>query len=521
MRIAYVNNRLLWSFVHSVLLLACVQPTLLHGQTDANRERGARGQNSGSRLGNYEKPPPANNIPAHLYDIVLGRPTDTSIEIRILHNSDGQGFIRFRADGKQEWLQSDSIEFSNGKPFAILLEKLAPNTRYFYRWVYTGANRKNETVSDEYSFHTVRAPGSSFAFSVTADSHLDENSSGAVYSRTLQNALADRPDFHLELGDTFMTGKYVRPELSYPQYLAQRYYLSQLCHSAPLYFVVGNHDGESAGRGSITWASTTRKSLFANPAPNHFYSGNRQKEPDVGHPENYYAWMWADSQFIVLDPYRYTISKRRGGRGSREAQNGQYNVAERAPGASASSSVPASWYWTLGEEQYQWLKQELSKPAKYRFVFIHHLVGGTVQNQRGGVEVANLWEWGGKSLDGTYEFDTYRQGWGKPIHQMLADAKVSVVFHGHDHFFAKQELDGVVYQEVPQPSHARVGNTRNAAEYGYLMGDFQPSSGYIRVRVEADAVRVDYVRTYVDKQNANRNGEVSYSYVVSPRSSQP
>ena len=74
MRIAYVNNRLLWSFVHSVFLLACVQTTLLHGQTDANRERGERGQNSGSRLGNYETPPPANDIPAHLYDIVLVRP---------------------------------------------------------------------------------------------------------------------------------------------------------------------------------------------------------------------------------------------------------------------------------------------------------------------------------------------------------------------------------------------------------------------------------------------------------------
>jgi predicted phosphodiesterase len=506
------------SYIRFVLVLACLQ-SVSYGQNESsNRERGARGQNSGSRLGNYEKPPPANDIPAHLYDIVLGRPTDTSIEVRILQNANGKGTIRYREENSDDVKQSEVVEFTSGKPFGIQLEKLKPNTRYLYRWCFANEAKQKETTSDEYTFHTARASGSSFAFSVTADSHLDENSSGAVYSRTLLNALADRPDFHFELGDTFMTGKYVRPELSYPQYLAQRYYMSQLCSSAPLFFVLGNHDGESAGRGSIAWAATTRKSLFANPSPNRFYTGNTQKEPEVGLPENYYGWMWGDAQFLVLDPYRYTTSKRRGGRGQRGPANAAGNAISGANEDTASTNG-ANWYWTLGEEQYEWLKLELRKPAKYRFVFIHHLVGGTVQNQRGGVEVANLWEWGGKSLDGKYEFNTYRQGWGKPIHQMFVDAGVSVVFHGHDHFFAKQELDGIIYQEVPQPSHARVGSTRSAAEYGYLMGDFQPSSGYVRVRVEPEAARIDYVRTYVGKQDANRNGEVSYSYVVSPRSS--
>jgi hypothetical protein len=39
-----------------------------------------------------------------------------------------------------------------------------------------------------------------------------------------------------------------------------------------------------------------------------------------------------------------------------------------------------------------------------------------------------------------------------PIHQLLVRNKVAAVFHGHDHLFAKQDLDGIVYQEVPQPS---------------------------------------------------------------------
>jgi hypothetical protein len=467
-----------------------------------NRQRrGEQAGRGGSGLGNYEKPPKANDIPDHPFDLILGRPTDSSIEVRILHHADGQGHIEYRAVGQQEWQRSDTSQVAAGKPNAIVLKSLAKNTAYHYRWVFQGADEHASLTSDEMTFQTQRDPGSRFVFSVTADSHLDENSSGEVYLQTLSNALSSQPDFHFELGDTFMTGKYVKPEFSYGQYLAQRYYLSHLCNSAPLFFVMGNHDGESNGRSSFQWASTTRKSLFPNPFPNDFYTGNQAKEPDIGFPEDYYAWQWGDAQFIVLDPYRYTVSKRRGG------QNG--------PEGNANES---NWYWTLGQAQYQWLKQELDKPAKYRFIFIHHLVGGAVQNQRGGIEVANLWEWGGRNMQGEWQFDKYREGWGKPVHQMLVDSGASVVFHGHDHLFVKQDLDGIVYQEVPQPSHARAGNTRTASEYGYLAGEIQPSSGYVRVRVDADAARVDYVRTYVDNQGAtNRNGEVTFSYEVKPK----
>lgn len=508
---------------------------------NAQQERERRGSNrdpssserakagGGSGLGNYQKPPPANDIPSHAFNVILGRPTNNSIEARVLHNDDGQGFIRYRLQGQADWQQTAPVDVSSGRPLSFILQNLRPDTEYEYQWVFKGPQQSQPASSDQYSFHTQRSPGSSFVFSVTADSHLDENSSGAVYTQTLRNALANKPDFHFELGDTFMTGKYAKPELSYGQYLAQRYYLSHLCSSAPLFFVMGNHDGESAGRGSFTWASNTRKSLFPNPAPNGFYTGNTVEEPGIGLPEDYYAWQWGDAQFIVLDPYRYTTSKRRGGSGQRGQGGGQRgesssanadNTGQTSPSSQSkdSAQTESNWYWTLGEKQFKWLAAELAKPSKYRFVFIHHLVGGAIQNQRGGVEVAKLWEWGGQNAEGEMEFVKYRPGWDKPIHQMLVDAGVSIVFHGHDHFFAKQDLDGIVYQEVPQPSHARSGNTRNAADYGYLLGDFQPSSGYVRVRVDSEAARVDYVRTYVGtEQDASRNGEVTYSYLVTPK----
>ena len=53
-----------------------------------------------------------------------------------------------------------------------------------------------------------------------------------------------------------------------------------------------------------------------------------------------------------------------------------------------------------------------------------------------------------------------RPGWPAPIHQLLVQHRVSAVFHGHDHLYVNQQLDGIVYQEVPQPS---AKNTKNGA----------------------------------------------------------
>ena len=87
------------------------------------------------------------------------------------------------------------------------------------------------------------------------------------------------------------------------------------------------------------------------------------------------------------------------------------------------------------------------------------------QTSRGGVEIAMRNEWGGRNNDGTDGFEKNRPGWGKPIHQLLLDYKVGFVFKGHDHLYVKQELGGIIYQTVPQPSHP--GNKINVNQYGY------------------------------------------------------
>ncbi len=456
----------------------------------SGKSNSSSGRGGGSRLGGYTEPPPANQVPDHPFNIIIGRLTDNSGTVRVLFHSDVKAYLSY---GEQSGRLSHKTAVQNlraGEPFDFVIDSLTKNTRYYYRVMYQAGGRNQQ--SNAFSFHTKRSKDSSFVFTVQADSHLDENTSGEVYLRTLENALADQPDFHFALGDTFMTGKYVKPELSEPQYLAQRYYLGHLCHSAALYFALGNHDGESGNRGSNVWATTTRKRYLPNPFPNGFFTGNDQPEQEIGLPENYYQFEWGDAQFIVLDPFRYTTTRSRGGNSD-------------------------NWYWTLGEHQYKWLKQSLEQSdAKLRFVFLHHLVGGSDRNQRGGKEAAPFWEWGGKGASGKDEFEQHRPGWGKPIHQMLVDHGVSVVFHGHDHMFVKQDLDGIVYQLVPQPGHPRSG-TKSAAEYGYLGGEIQGSSGHVRIRVNGDSARVDYVRAYLPaaEDSSRRNGDVSFSYVLS------
>ena len=172
----------------------------------------------------------------------------------------------------------------------------------------------------------------------------------------------------------------------------------------------------------------------------------------------------------------------------------------------------------MGQGQYNWLRTTLeSSTAKFKFIFSHQIVGGDPDG-RGGVEFANLYEWGGNNLNGTSGFATNRLGWYKPIKELLTENKVTTFFHGHDHFFGKKEKDCLVYQETPQPSHSSTtaNGVSYAAGYGYLEGTILPNTGHIRVTVSPNGVLTEYVRTYLPvSENATRhNKDVSSSYFI-------
>jgi hypothetical protein len=441
----------------------------------------------------------AGPAPVHPFDVILARPTDKSVTVSVMAYKEMTVSITYGLSPENLEHRTDDRKLKKIEPAEFLLTDLQPDKRYFYR-LHTLEAGDSEFKADEIrTFHTQRKTGASFVFTLQSDSHLDQGTRPAVYEKTLANALSDQPDFHIDLGDTFMTDKYGKDyKAAFPQYIAQRYYFGRVAHSAPLFLVLGNHDGEKQDSYNSTadcmpvWSNLLRKKLFPNPYPNGFYTGNKTELKHVGRVENYYAWEWSNALFIALDPFWYSP---RIGRNSTEG----------------------NWGRTLGKEQYDWLTKTLTESkAKFKFIFIHHLVGGLDENARGGSEAAVLYEWGGKGKDGKNEFQVKRPDWSMPIHQLLVKHKVSAVFHGHDHFFAKQDLDSVVYCMVPQPGHSGFDRLRNVEEYGYYRGDFMPPSGHIRVTVSADKATVDYVRSYLPQSETalRKNAEVGYTFSI-------
>ena len=153
-----------------------------------------------------------------------------------------------------------------------------------------------------------------------------------------------------------------------------------------------------------------------------------------------------------------------------------------------------------------------TKQAKYKFVFAHHVLG----TGRGGIEESDVYEWGGRNKRGDWEFSQKRPGWELPIHQLMVKHGVTIFFQGHDHLFARQERDGIVYQEVPNPAdQGYVAYNEDRYQSGVKL----PNSGHLRVSVSPEQVKVDYVRCYLpkDETDQRKTGEVAYSYTIKPK----
>ena len=433
---------------------------------------------------------------------LLGRPTDHSITVNIMFDSTTEVRANWYS-GQDKPISTQWIIALGNQPTDVLIDGLSSNKEYKYFLQYRNPKDTNAIKTrPEYTFKTQKPAGTSFTFVVQADPHLDVQSDTNIYTLCLQNQLLDKPDFMIDLGDILMTDKLTNTAKQVPFdtipfrcNLLRKYY-EMNCHSVPLFIALGNHEGEALWNiknnnlnSFPIWATNERKKYFLNPAPDDFYSGDTTNHPNIGLRENYYAFSWGDAKFIVLDPYWYTTIKP-------DSLNG--------------------WRWTLGKDQYEWLKKTLEQnTSTYTFVFAHQLVGGSPEG-RGGIEYANLYEWGGNNIDGTRGFEKNRPGWSKPIKDLFKEHKVHVFFHGHDHFFCKQEKDCLVYQETPQPSHPNFSSVNYADDYGYFAGEILPNSGHLRIHVSPESVQVEYVRTYLPKnENSTRkNRDVSSTYTI-------
>ncbi len=403
---------------------------------------------------------------------LLGRPTDRSITINIIASAGMEALIEYGTSSAVYPQESATSKSLAGEPIEIVLSNLSPNTRYYYKTKFKVAGDSDFRNDTEHSFVTQRISGSTFTFDVQADPHMDSNSDPTIYRNTLYAEANDHPDFFVDLGDTFMTEKFATSQEQVDRrYIETRAFFDIPGGSAPLFLVNGNHDGEfgwlfnSANQtNDAYWAINARKLYYPNPFPDGFYTGSLTQEPAVGLHENYYSWTWGNALFVVLDPYTYSADFKKSG---------------------------SLWDSTIGNEQYQWFKQTLEESnATYKFVFEHHMLA----EFRGMTTWADKFEWGGYNNKGVWEFDQMRPNWSLPLHQLMVKNNVTIFFQGHDHLFCQEIKNGVVYQEVPQPSAQTRADNPDSTIAGNYTGQVFPSSGYLRVRVSPQNVSVEYIR---------------------------
>ena len=458
--------------------------------------------------------------PAKEY-IILGSPTETSVTLSVHAIKVSRITIQY---GEQPGIYNkvtESFSSSDGYPIVALIKNLIPDRRYYYRIQYWRDGQSSSQKGGEYSFQTARSKGSTFSFGVQGDSHPERATkmfNKELYIKTMNLVAEERPDFYIMMGDDFSLDRLISRNTFTQKTVDEKYYtqrnqfLNLIGHSTALFLVNGNH--EHASKLSFgtkyhnvpLFAANARNKFFSLPAPDDFYSGDLEVIEGVdgdGLLRDYYAWTWGDALFVTIDPYWHSPVYVDGGPGKNTPKN--------------------TWDASIGDAQYAWLKKTLEESdARYKFIFSHH-VNGT---GRGAAKMAHSTEWGGYNRSGTnWEFDKYRPDWKLPIHQLMVKNNVTIIFQGHDHIYSREMLDGIVYQSVPNPadntytpfncsSYDTDRITFPGASYNPDYGVVFPNSGYLNVTVSPDQVRVDYIRSFLpkDEVSGHVNGELAYSY---------
>jgi hypothetical protein len=452
---------------------------------------------------------------------LLGRPTADSVTVNVVANRAIEAYFEYGSVSGVYTNHTATASAAANAPIEVTINGLEADTQYYYRMVYRAVGAASWLYRTEHSFHTQRAPGAGFTFTLVADSHLGQYGGQtaderALYQRTLLNVRDDQPDFHIDLGDTFAMdpsplGTGMTESEASAAYMIERPFMGLISGSVPIFLVLGNHENEEGWNFDDVFPAPDqslarvgmkyRKLLYPNPVPDSFYSGNTDPLPQpIGgdtNREDYYAWEWGDALFVVLDPFQYSMVW--------PSEGGTYG-GEGTDGEARGDR----WDWTLGIKQYLWLKNTLENSnARYKFVFSHHVTGGATTYGRGGISAARYFEWGGRNADGTWGWDTQRpasEGWGVPIHQLMVANHVTAYFHGHDHIYARESHDGILYLEVPKPDDA--GYAWQPYGYGYTEGLYPnalmiQNSGHVRVNVSPTGVKVDYVRSYLPGDGTN------------------
>lgn len=346
--------------------------------------------------------------------------------------------------------------------------------RYEYR-ISSLEEQNAGQVLFEGAVRTQRPPGQEFSFTIITDSHVPQpldtaqqrDEIEAVYQAVMQDVTAtEQPDFIVNLGDLLdfhLYGFNAPPRLpqgSRDAYMNYRSLMGPILGNAAHFTVIGNWEGENGCfTDEVIERSLSQRLLYMpGPEPTTYPEGGNLNE-------DYYAFQWGDALFVVLNVMTYT---------------------ETCHELSTVGGTPEDW--TLGHEQLEWFENTLAEAtSKWRFVLIHHVVGGAAGDQAN----ANYGRGGGQ---GAYI------GEQALVHELMREAGVQIFFYGHDHVFTDMVVDGIHYT---LPGSAGAPWKFVTSETGYV--NYWPDSGYGRVHVSPESVEVDFIA---------QGGAELYSYEI-------
>ncbi|MFC2157020.1 metallophosphoesterase [Acidobacteriota bacterium] len=272
--------------------------------------------------------------------------------------------------------------------------------------------------------------------------------------------------------------------------IGTRKVFSALSPNIPIYWTLGNHDGELGYQRHRGMAVAHRKRLFKQPGAAEGGSADENYFPLFWGQRTHSRGDWINTSFngilfMFLDSQGYVT---------------------RFP------TLPSSW--TLGQTQKQWFENILKTDAMHKFVFQHHVLGGWPAGpDEGRTDIA----YGRGPL---FIQDDYKGLVTDPtrieqveLTQMMKDARVNNIFYGHDHIFYSKEIGREINGHklhglcVGSPKH--VGEIpwyegdffrQFYGDYGDYGGDdtqadFWGPSGYTKVTIDKDGVRADYIRS--------------------------
>lgn len=470
-----------------------------------------------------EKEPPACTV-AFFEEETLANPSWDGITIQLIPAERVDAYVEFRRSGTDRWKKTGVQSGAGDEPLRFNLHSLQSGTQYEYRLRCREGREAPPSpfkVKDDrpfgvravHTFKTLAKKEKPFRFVFMTDSHIFrwweasvlgiDNTSVKTFSSSIRNVEELGPDFIILGGDEFLThcnqcrGTFVDGEFTGERTISSvregelRYrqgmrMFSPLAAEFPLFLTLGNHEGE-AGFGneggkcnhfSNTKALSEQARLKYLPNPSEVYGG--------GEEGGYYSFEHAGALFVVLDVMRYV---------------------------SEYPSSPEDW--TLGSEQLAWLEKTLKESnAKWKFIFLHHLVGGYASRDgcysygRGGIRATDTGRRDGRFL-----------GEQARLHDLFVRYGVQAVFFGHDHVFVSGEKDGVLYVLGGHPS----GNAPPSWErkkvfreqYDYNedgFPDYLIENGVVSVDVQGDSAVIRYIES--NGEDASLNGRVLFEKTI-------